>query len=377
MADANTPAYAFVKPEVGASADTWGSKLNTDLDDIDALLKAIATTGSSNAYVLTTGLSLSAYVTGQSFRIIPNFGNTGAATIDVDGIGAKNLTKNVGGTPTALASGDLPSGIPTTIIYDGTQFIVTPTRDPQPLDATLTALAALSWSSGNMYIAMTAADTFALSASPQIDAIELGHASDTTVTRSASGILAVEGTDVVLCAGAQTVAGAKTFTSNPYISNEAPSLYLRDTNAGSDAKLWSVDNNGGQYQLTLLTDAGAPSAAAMAVTRSGTTPTQVICYAPLTAPVTVVTGVSGTLTTAHANRKNQLTGNITLPASVFGSGSDFMCEAGGTARTITRGSGLTMYVNGVDSASATLAANGVVAVIWRSATVCILKGDVS
>jgi hypothetical protein len=180
MADASTTRYALVKPEVGASSDTWGSKWNTNADDTDALLGAITTTGSANAYLLTTGLSLAAYVSGQSFLIKANFTNSGAATINVDTLGAKSLVK---GASTALASGDITSGAIYHIAYDGTNFVVlnAGAGSYQASDPTLTALAALSYGgSGSSLLQFTAADTVSLTLTPSVTSVTTASATGAT-----------------------------------------------------------------------------------------------------------------------------------------------------------------------------------------------------
>lgn len=63
--------------------------------------------------------AITAYATGQTFHFVAASANTGATTIDINGLGPKNVTKN--GT-TALASGDIASGALKEISYDGTRF---------------------------------------------------------------------------------------------------------------------------------------------------------------------------------------------------------------------------------------------------------------
>lgn len=60
-----------------------------------------------------------AYATGQTFRFVSAGANTGAATLNISGLGAKAVTKD---GSTALVAGDIKSGAVVEVSYDGTRF---------------------------------------------------------------------------------------------------------------------------------------------------------------------------------------------------------------------------------------------------------------
>jgi hypothetical protein len=76
-------------------------------------------TGSANTYSITITNPITSYAAGLGVILKITHANTGASTLNVNGIGAVALTKS--GT-TTLSSGDLLAGQIVTAIYDGTEF---------------------------------------------------------------------------------------------------------------------------------------------------------------------------------------------------------------------------------------------------------------
>lgn len=85
-------------------------------------------TGSANAQVLTPAVPVPAYGVGVAVSFIAGFTNTGALTINVSGLGARNVYKDGPSGPIPLTGGEVVAGNIISARDDGTRFQLTSTE---------------------------------------------------------------------------------------------------------------------------------------------------------------------------------------------------------------------------------------------------------
>jgi len=114
---ADLPMNSFKHTGVAVAA-ALGQYSRVD-EAIDGTYQKLTSPSGADTITATGPLAVAAYVAGQRFSFIAAAANTGAATLDINGIGVKSITKN---GATALAANDILINSIVLVEYDGTQF---------------------------------------------------------------------------------------------------------------------------------------------------------------------------------------------------------------------------------------------------------------
>ena len=104
---------------VNNSARSMMAAVKTWWDESLGGISAHATdTGVADAYVIAPAPAITTYAAGQTFNFFAVNANTGASTLNVNGLGVKAIQLN----GTALVAGDIGAGDLVRVVYDGTGF---------------------------------------------------------------------------------------------------------------------------------------------------------------------------------------------------------------------------------------------------------------
>jgi hypothetical protein len=116
---ASLPMAGFKHTNVGAATD------GTNYVRADQIsggnITGVDDSGTANVYAIAPAIPITAYVKYQRFQFFAGNANTGASTLAVSGLSAKNIVHLDG---TALQLGDIPQFALADVEYDGTRFML-------------------------------------------------------------------------------------------------------------------------------------------------------------------------------------------------------------------------------------------------------------
>jgi hypothetical protein len=151
-------------------------------------LNGCTATGTASAYVCAPSPSIGSYRTGTLYSLVAPATNATPLTVNYNGLGAKTVKKVIAGVVTDLRAGDITTGDPVVLIYDGTfmRMVSPPGTTTQTIASGTLALATSAIPGGTCAAAQTATATGTLTT----DAIIANFNADVTGVTGYTGATA-------------------------------------------------------------------------------------------------------------------------------------------------------------------------------------------